>query len=1102
MGVSFKQGKFSTVASPGNQDITDVGFQPKAVIIWNTGVTNTTVVEHIIFNYGFADGTNQACVNFSTTDNATTSDTYSNVTNNAIINSFNEAGVEVHRATLTSFLVNGFRLNFSVSLGTNDYAYIAIGGTDITNVKVGSTSIGKTTTGSKSYTGVGFQGDFLLVAGSNFLPTASAYTFNNTAEANAGFVLGAAKSSTERWTVSVASEDARANADTWSYQRGDKCFSYLDNSTGALLAEADFVSFDSDGFTWNYTTNTTANNQNAPFIYMAIKGGRWDVNYLQSPTTNTTVVANTDASSILKGVQFAETSSNLITSTTISSHNRLSVGATDGTNQYVGTLYDTDGSGNMVNVRAYSPSHSIYHIVANATATSSTIPGRASVTFSTTSFTTTWTNTDGTQRYIPYWALSEYALSQVSTTTTHKYNITGKVTQTKTHKYNIIGKITATKTHKYNILQKITATKTHKYNLVTKVTQTKTHKYNIIGKITQTRTHKYNILQKITATKTHKFNILQKITQTKTHKYNIIGKVVRIRTHLYNVIGKVTQTRTHKYNIIAKVTATKTHKYNILQKITRTRTHLFSLLEQVLRTRTHKYNIIGKVVHTKTHKYNIIVKITATKTHVFSIITRLSTTKTHKYNILEQIIRTRTHKFNVSSSIVQVSTTKTHKFNIESPLQQVSTTKTHKYNVVGKVTALKTHVFSVLEQIATTKTHKYNIIGKITTTKTHLFSVIAPVFTNKTHKYDVIGKITTNKTHKYNLAGKVTTTKTHKFDIAGVLTQVTATKTHVFSVIGKITRTRTHKFSILEQIILNKTHKFNLVSKVTQTKSHKFNLLQKITKTTQHLFTLLNAVSPAATKTHKFSILQLAARTRTHKYNVVGRITTTKTHKYSMGGKVLVSKTHRYDVGSGVVLKELGGSTNAYVRFPERVQIIDIISDINNRVYANIEVVTPYPPSNLAIGFVQIKSYADLYKDRSIRSASVISEIVVRSDSILPPVIDSIECLAVAPHIAIEIFEPESNTKIECRSLLLLQQKQAICHVSSQTQIKESEKTKIKIASATMLQQTQLTRIASKAQLEMLVIPKPIIAPEIMTKEKHKILKTLVSLLSSDHLFE
>ena len=408
MGVSVKTGRFSTRSGTGTQDITDVGFQPKALIIFGnpTGAYDT-FSEVVICDYGISDGTNHASVCFSSVDNSTTSDTYSNVSNSTILNTFNESGTEVYRVTV-SFLSNGFQLNYAVNTAANlIYGYIAIGGTDITNVKVGTQSIGTTTTGNKAYTGVGFQPDFLIAASTNFLPTASAYTFNNTAEANAGLVLSAMKSSSERWTVSVASEDARTTSDTWKYQRGDKCFAYLDNTTGGLLAEADFVSFDSDGFTWNYTTNTTSNNQNGPFIYLAIKGGVWDVSHFQSPTTNTTVQTNTSSGATLKGVQFANVTSTLITSTTISAHNHLDMGASDGTTPYGSTIHDTDAAGNMINVRVISNTYVIKHITAAATATSSTIQGRATVSLSTSSFTTTWTSTDGTQRYIPYWALSE-----------------------------------------------------------------------------------------------------------------------------------------------------------------------------------------------------------------------------------------------------------------------------------------------------------------------------------------------------------------------------------------------------------------------------------------------------------------------------------------------------------------------------------------------------------------------------------------------------------------------------------------------------------------------------------------------------------------------
>ena len=55
-----------------------------------------------------------------------------------------------------------------------------------------------------------------------------------------------------------------------------------------------------------------------------------------------------------------------------------------------------------------------------------------------------------------------------------------------------------------------------------------------------------------------------------------------------------------------------------------------------------------------------------------------------------------------------------------------------------------------------------------------------------------------------------------------------------------------------------------------------------------------------------------------------------------------------------------------------------------------------------------------------------------------------------------------------------------------------------------MLQQTEQTRIKSKAQLEIIPTNKTtqIIAPEIMTKQRAKIIRTLISLLSNDKLFE
>lgn len=494
---------------------------------------------------------------------------------------------------------------------------------------------------------------------------------------------------------------------------------------------------------------------------------------------------------------------------------------------------------------------------------------------------------------------------------------------------------------------------------------------------------------------------------------------------------------------VEQVSTTKTHKYNLIGKVTTTKTHKYNVIGLVTQTKTHKFNIIQKITQTKTHKFNVIAKITATKTHLFSVLQQIVQTKTHKYNIIQQILRTRTHKFDVASSIIEVTTTKTHKFNITSPFEPVSTTKTHKYNVIAKVTKTKTHVFSVLQRVLPTKTHKYNVLQRVLNTKTHIYSVIARVLTQKTHIYSVIQQILRTRTHKYNVAGRIFATKTHKF---------------------------------------------NIITKITQTKTHKYNILLAVS---------------TATKTHKFNISQLAARTRTHKFNIVGRITRTRTHRYQMGGRVLVSKIHKFVVGYGGTLQELGGSTNAYVRFQDRVQIIDIIADLNNLAIANVEIPVSRPPANIATATVAIAEYIKKTEGGFLlpRTASTEQILLHRLESqqILPPIIEAIENRAKCDHIAIEILPLNKLTLLVYSHTAIAKLAKSI--LVGQTQLIQSEKTKIRFASATMLQQTQETMVESKAQLEMLVIPKPIVAPEIMTRQKAKTLKTLINLLSSDHLF-
>lgn len=714
----------------------------------------------------------------------------------------------------------------------------------------------------------------------------------------------------------------------------------------------------------------------------------------------------------------------------------------------------------------------------------------------------------------------------VSLTRTHKYNILQKITQTKTHKYNIIGKITATKTHKYNIIGKITQTKTHKYNILEKVTSTKTHLYNIIGKITVTKTHKYSLLNTVSQSKTHKFSILTSLSLSKTHKYNILEQVVKAAVHVYNVIGLVTTTKTHKYDLEGKVVTTKTHKYNILQSVsasktheynilnaaTTTKTHLFSILEAAATTTTHLYNIIGYITKTKTHIYDVIGKISTTKTHKYDVIATITKSTTHKYNIISAIAAvSKTHKYNIESDTT-VSATKTHKFNI---LQKVTKSKTHIYNVVETVSTIKTHVFNILEQITAPKTHKFNVIQEIEAQKTHVFSVLERLSVSKTHIFNILEAVTLTKTHKYNIIGKVTatkthvydvdsaifavsTTKTHKYDINAATTPVSTTKTHIFDILQRISTLKTHEYNILQGAVKTKTHKFNIITQITRTKTHKFNIIAKLTVTKSHIYNILQKIT-TVTKTHRYNIVNLVGpRTRTHKYNVIGRITTTKTHKYGLGGKVVSQKSHRYQLGA-IVFRELGGSTHALIRFPERVTVIDILGDINNKVVANIEISPIHQQKNIVTAVVQISEYpfniltAETHKPRHRIASSLI----------LPPIIDTIENRVVAPYIGIQSIESTPESQIRLKSALRLEKTpNPSFYVTSKTQIRQDEKTIIKVSGALSLKDkdrvvsTASIMISPNLQLNKIVIP------EIMSLETEQTIKTLIHLLKSDEIFE
>ena len=518
---------------------------------------------------------------------------------------------------------------------------------------------------------------------------------------------------------------------------------------------------------------------------------------------------------------------------------------------------------------------------------------------------------------------------------------------------------------------------------------------------------------------------------------------------------------------------------------------------QVTSTHTHKFDIIGKVIATKTHKWNVTNAISTTKTHKWNILAQIVKSKTHVWNLLNSIVASKIHKWN---TIALVTKTKTHRYDVLAPITQVSTTKTHKWNILQKITLTKTHLYNLIQKITTSKTHKWNTISLVTTTKTHRYNInlaVSQVVSSKTHKWNLIAKVTQSKTHKYDLLLKITKTKTHAFNI--IIAVPTVVKTHKWNILAKVTQTKTHKFDLIQKITKSKTHRYDLQGRLIVTKIHRYNLIQKITVVKTHKYSILIKI-PTVVKTHLYSILARATISKTHKYNIIGRITTSKTHRWNSGGRVVTTKKHLYDIGAAFEIPEGAGSaTIARIKFPPKVRIVDIISDIKNVALAEIELVSS--DKIICVGVVEIVE-TPFPTSVKRRIAAFQQQIRPRhriaSSAVLASIIETIENKAYSSRIGIYLLEVQTQNNL-LRGTLGLKQPDRL-NLSSQTQIKHNPEQIIKVNSKTQL--TSLTRVAMKSKLELSFLNNiAIIAPEIMAREYEQNLRIVLEILRNDDFF-
>lgn len=394
MTVGVKCGSFT---KSGTSNTVTTTFKVKGLIVYNTTVGATAAGSYQGSGgvmVGISDGTNNIVNAITSTDGSASSDTFQ-TWNNFVAVTHSAPGTQQDTGVATFGASTDFTVNWTNggTPQTPTFFYIAIGGDDITNAKVMHFNATSSDSGNFGYTGVGFQPDWAFT-----LSPFKTSTGNNLVYANSSW--SSFMSTSRQWAMAFVDEDGSNTQDSWKYLRTDFCHLCLTNA-GAVNSSADFVQWDSDGFTWNYTNPQNIGNVNGGLF---IKGGIWDVGSFTKPTTTgaqdqvITLNDNTLNPRLVMLTSVAQVSH----SAPVNQMSTVALGATDGTNEgAIWTGCGPDASDPMINASIKLDNKILRLATANTTHTSSTTNAECSIvtggSMSTAGqFTLDWTTVDST----------------------------------------------------------------------------------------------------------------------------------------------------------------------------------------------------------------------------------------------------------------------------------------------------------------------------------------------------------------------------------------------------------------------------------------------------------------------------------------------------------------------------------------------------------------------------------------------------------------------------------------------------------------------------------------------------------------------------------
>jgi hypothetical protein len=262
--VSAKAVTWTAPTAPGSRAVSNVGFQPEAVLHFYAGGAFVSAPPSAsangVFGMGAMDRAGGQWANMfgdSSNSNPTTS-SRAQRTDSALYMTTDNPSVAISKeATFTSMSGSGFTVNFT-SASTASHATqifsLALAGV---RAKVGS--FNKSTGGapaSQAVAGTGFRPGVVFL--SSIQTTAQSSGTVHGAHARLG--IGASDGPHEG-SSAMASADNASPSNVDGYDRTSKVFLKVDTTSLATDAEADFTSFDANGFTLNWTKNDATGSQ-------------------------------------------------------------------------------------------------------------------------------------------------------------------------------------------------------------------------------------------------------------------------------------------------------------------------------------------------------------------------------------------------------------------------------------------------------------------------------------------------------------------------------------------------------------------------------------------------------------------------------------------------------------------------------------------------------------------------------------------------------------------------------------------------------------------------------------------------------------------------